>query len=1539
MGSAIKAPLARNTPDFPFWLWSGAFATLVYAATIPINTLSQMTVASIFLLLLFGLCHSSWIRTIWQHHQFADSIRVLILIIGVYLTLRYLFWRTFYTLSYNDSFSFIAAMALYAAEVYAIVIYFLGMFVNVKPLWRDPAPAPDNPQQFPTVDVFVPTYDEDPGILETTLLAASQIRYPKEKLRIFLLDDGSTTRKCNDSDKNLAKTARARQHKLRSLCREIGVKYLTRDNNDHAKAGNINAAFQHTDGELLLILDADHAPTVDILEETIGWFLRDPKLFLVQSPHFFISPDPIERNLETYQHMPSENEMFYTVVQRGLDFWNSSFFCGSAAVLRRRALAEIGGISNTSITEDAATALALHSRGYRSAYLRRPLVSGLQPATFTAFIRQRVRWAQGMTQIFTLNNPLLQKGLRWEQRLSYLNSVLYWFFGYARIIFLLAPAAYLLLGLKIYNANLTEIIAYAVPHILAAIIISDFLYGKVRWAFISELYEYMQSIFTATGVTQALRNPRAPQFWVTPKNEQLEQTQISRLAGPFYLLLAITIASLLAGIYRYIYLPDERDVVLVTMAWEVFNLTILLGAMGALLERRQRREKPRIPVDLIGTLHCDGSMIPCCIHDLSVSGARISLNTAQCRPLADNTALEVFSDALERNIMIPVTMTTNSHDATTRQGLRFAPTMLQQRADIVALVHGSSERWRGYLTRRNRHIGIARGIWFLTKTGAVHTGRHFLLMLTNRGRSLAAPGVRAAGRIHTGLQRIISELQQSRFRTHMNSQTSIFSNKTAALVICLALLGLLLPYGAFAAKPEIHTLALADMMTTDEQITLRNASSYYTLFVPLSPRLQVHKARLHLQYTNSISLLRGRSQLRIVLNGRTIGQLPLKPKQPDAEADILLPVSLLKSGYNELRLEAAQHYTLECEDPTAPELWTQIDTLASTLTLEVEPRPVSARLSQLQDLIDRKLYGGYSLNIVTTGKSLDDAQLRWGSLISQGTAVRLDYLPLQVHHHTATARLRNTPNADDSGHHFPTLDQRGLSQRDSVLVGTRAQLAPLLGTSYSQSITGSHLGLFPLDEDPSHFLLIVSGTTEHEVSQAATAFAHLNFPLPDVATMQVTTLDLPLLPRYTTRSTVRENASYPFSEFDFNTRTVAGGGTSNTRLANLQMWFPADLHASEHAHAELSLHLAYGAALRKDSVLNISLNNRFEHAIPLSDEDGAVFRDYKVHIPLRSFKPGLNTLSFEPSMTPRVIDRCEQTPLQNLIITLFDDSMITIPDADHYVQLPDLGLFSRTGFPYSAMPDGSELAFQVGSRDPASIAAAWTLAGRLAQIKDTPLYNAEISFDPPSADRHLILIGAWDKLDPSLLQAAPLALDNLVNAPYPSLAAPVTESRSRGWWEGWWARLWNAKASPTSNRSVHPQPVRMTQQGGLGNYTVAMQFESPLRTGNTTTVFTATDSDSLAEGITALLRPEIWDSLGGDVAVWHAGAQSVQQQHAADTYYMGELAAKRWLGFHWSTHPFRGVLILLLLMVLIALMTRYLLARYKRRHHPDVHAD
>ncbi len=708
-----------------FIVWIFLLLVFLYLAYIPVDLSSYLIIGPIILVSMFIL------DRFFPHE---GVFRVLYLILAAYLSVRYILWRAFFTLHFNGILSFTAALLLFLAELYGIIIFLLGLFVNINPLYRKSIPIKFEDASLPTVDIFVPTLNESEKILKATLLAAKNINYPKDKLRIYLLDDGGTLQLRNDPDLSKAQQAKKRHQLLKQMCSSLGVTYLTREKNIHAKAGNINEALKHSGGELILVLDADHIPTTDILERTVGWFQKDSNLALLQTPHFFVNPDPIEKNLNTFSMMPSENEMFYMGIQPGLDFWNSSFFCGSAAVLRRSALNRIGGLGTTSITEDAETALELHSRGFNSAYISHPLIAGLQPETFTAFIRQRMRWAQGMIQIFVLKCPLFKKGLRFYQKLCYLNSGFFWLFSYARVIFLLAPSAFLIGGLKIYDANLPHVIAYAGPHVLGTIMCSNYLYGRVRWPFISELYELMQSFFHLPAVTNVLINPKRPKFVVTPKGEFLNTDFISPLANVFYLLFLLIIISLLCGIWRWFFYPVYRDVLIITGVWEIFNLILMLGAIGALLERRQLRAAPRIYAGNLRAKYFidDQKALNIKVQDISVGGASLLVDK-ELVDLIHNGDILIYSSTLKKEVQLPFTIV-HKIKISSKQfkiGIKFGSLDISQEETLVCLIYGDSNRWVEMLKQREKRIGIIKACVFLIGTGGIYSVKHLSVATFN----------------------------------------------------------------------------------------------------------------------------------------------------------------------------------------------------------------------------------------------------------------------------------------------------------------------------------------------------------------------------------------------------------------------------------------------------------------------------------------------------------------------------------------------------------------------------------------------------------------------------------------------------------------------------------------------------------------------------------------------------------------------------------------------------------------------------------------
>lgn len=538
---------------------------------------------------------------------------LMLIVLSLLVSGRYIWWRYTATLYWNTPQDMVFGLILVAAESYSWLVLVLGYMQTAWPLHRSLAPLPVDQTLWPVVDVFIPTYNEDLNVVRPTVYAAAGLDWPAGKLRIHLLDDGN-------------------RQEFRDFAESAGIIYRVRPDRQHAKAGNLNYSLQASDGELVAIFDCDHVPSQSFLKMTVGEFLKDPKLALVQTPHHFFSPDPFERNLDHFGKQPNENTLFYGLIQDGNDLWNAAFFCGSCAVLRRTALEDIGGFAVETVTEDAHTALRLHRRGYRSAYLRIPLAAGLATENLAAHVGQRIRWARGMVQIFRTDNPLFGPGLTIAQRLCYLNAMLHFLAGIPRLIYLTAPLAFLLFHAYIIYAPAVAVVLYVLPHMMHASVTNSRMQGAYRRTFWGEIYETVLSWYIARPTTVALLWPSKGAFNVTAKGGLIEEPYFDwKMAMPYVMLALANVIGLGFGVWRlWAGPPAEIGTVVLTMLWTVYNLVLLGGAIAVAAETRQVRRSHRVAASFpVEVQRKNGQVLPGMLTDFSSGGVGLDLNLAQ----------------------------------------------------------------------------------------------------------------------------------------------------------------------------------------------------------------------------------------------------------------------------------------------------------------------------------------------------------------------------------------------------------------------------------------------------------------------------------------------------------------------------------------------------------------------------------------------------------------------------------------------------------------------------------------------------------------------------------------------------------------------------------------------------------------------------------------------------------------------------------------------------------------------------------------------
>jgi len=442
----------------------------------------------------------------------------------------YLWWRWSYALNY-DALWFSLPLAF--AESCA----FIGSILFTINLWKvkdEPRKAPpfkiaecveDTEEDRPiNVDVFFPSYDEEPELVKLSILDAQKIRYPHDiNIQIFILDDGDRS-------------------EMQAMADEMGVGYISREGNIGFKAGNLRSAMEQTYGDFVVICDADTRPFPTILENTLGYF-RDPKVAWVQTPQWFFDlPEgerlpqflsrklgrwaaPLGKGVEkvygpvTLGEDPFVNDpqMFYDVIQRRRNWANASFCCGAGSIHRREAVMEAAlrayaeqitkeqdevekqirrltkekkvdeSISANlrseilfdteftpykfHVSEDLYTSIVLHSdreREWRS--VSHPQVESkmLSPQDLQTWTVQRFKYSGGSIDIFMNDNPIFRKGLNLKQKLMYSASFWSNLSAIWNVIFLACPIIYFLTSIAPVSAYDVTFYLHFLPYVLTA---------------------------------------------------------------------------------------------------------------------------------------------------------------------------------------------------------------------------------------------------------------------------------------------------------------------------------------------------------------------------------------------------------------------------------------------------------------------------------------------------------------------------------------------------------------------------------------------------------------------------------------------------------------------------------------------------------------------------------------------------------------------------------------------------------------------------------------------------------------------------------------------------------------------------------------------------------------------------------------------------------------------------------------------------------------------------------------------------------------
>ncbi len=438
--------------------------------------------------------------------------------------------------------------------------------------------------------MFICTVNEDEAILERTIVGAASMDYGR--FRVWVLDDG-------------------RRPWLEELSRRLGVSYLTRPDNAHAKAGNINNGLKHVAAlaeppDFISILDADFVPTSQFLRRALSLF-RESDVGIVQTPQHFINPDPLQSNLSIAGVWPDEQRYFFDVVLASKDAWGAAFCCGTSSVIRFAELQRLGGFPTDSVTEDYLVTLKMKQGGYRTVYLNERLSLGLAPEGLKEYITQRSRWALGFMQIF--RGPLgpLRRGngLSVIDRVSLIEAFLYWFGSYAfRMLGIIVPILYLLLDVNAVQADVVTTLSYYVPHFVASSIATGWMAQSRVMPIMTDVTQLLAGSQILQAVAHGLTKPKGQKFKVTAKGGDRSQRLVQwPLLNMFLIYLGLTIV----GVVWAFLIEDGtklRDSSALCLFWSWYNMIVLTIACMVCIEQPRYRSTERLAAGGEATSTC-----------------------------------------------------------------------------------------------------------------------------------------------------------------------------------------------------------------------------------------------------------------------------------------------------------------------------------------------------------------------------------------------------------------------------------------------------------------------------------------------------------------------------------------------------------------------------------------------------------------------------------------------------------------------------------------------------------------------------------------------------------------------------------------------------------------------------------------------------------------------------------------------------------------------------------------------------------------------
>ncbi len=738
----------------------------------------------------------------------------------------------------------------------------------------------------------------------------------------------------------------------------------------------------------------------------------------------------------------------------------------------------------------------------------------------------------------------------------------------------------------------------------------------------------------------------------------------------------------------------------------------------------------------------------------------------------------------------------------------------------------------------------------------------------------------------------------------------------------------------FALAAQTNSFRLTDFYGGDGTVRLQGKSASVDIPIPLSSVAEVDSALLTLEVVSSQALIRKRSQLYVRFNNATIGQIAFDPDRPSLVSEVTIPNALWRAGFNSLTLAVSQHYAEQCVDGNAPELWSEINVYNSTLKIATSINEKRFTLDALSGFFNPGIGGQRNVHLYTAREVNPLLKQKTLPIVAQALALRNQYQPLIIQHESFDDGYVLPQTEDDFWNEQNIAQYERTAwylepkeeQSVHVLVGTVEALSPVLSDEVINDIDGAFLKAqrtpaFVKDKKiivPASYRLIVSGTTQNEVLEAAKALAVMDDAINPVSQVKVLSQSQMQPDTLQRNRILNPDNHYAFEDFGVTTTQFRDEGDFNKRVS---FRLPADFYVPENASVSLLLDFGYGAGFGPGSVMNVKVNDELVHGLALNNINGQSYRDYQLRIPARFFKGGVNNLDFAVTLRPPLAGvACDDVPGSHLVFQLDNSSVIELPSAGHVAVQPNLAMLSETAYPFARFKSAPVSSIAIPSDD--YLDTALTLSAKFAQAAQAPLLNVEIvSGSNISAEGSVLVLGTPDTLSSIEQEAFSTAIE-----------------ATKRWSYRLQNNLYNQIRNMTDDKSFKEMRIdgNTVQESDLGEQAILTAQAHPVSSDTDTLFIMAAQTPEILQArVEDLVSLSLWGQMAGDFFAWKDALSPSLIMQVSEKYEVGE-ADDNWLHLRlWlSNNPWYW-LIGFIILVFIVSMVIYLLLKRRNEQVQD----